>query len=69
MDVKSVNKPAVQPAPAPKRPAEVRPEPVRDNNKPQDNEARKAAQAQAQQSKPVVNTQGQVTGRHLNVTA
>lgn len=66
MDIKSVNKPAVQPASPPKRPTEARPAPVREN-KPHENEARKATQAQ--QTKPVVNTQGQVTGRHLNVTA
>lgn len=63
MDVKSVNKLAVQPAPA----AEARPATVRDNTKPREDEARKAVQAQ--QTKTVVNTQGQVTGRHLNVTA
>ena len=66
MDVKSVNKPAVQPAPPPKRASEARPSPER-QNKPQESEAHKLAQAQ--QNKPVVNTQGQVTGRHLNVTA
>ena len=67
MDVNSVNKPAVQPAPAPKRTAEAHPAPVREN-KPHENEAAHKT-AQAQQNKPVVNTQGQVTGRHLNVTA
>lgn len=67
MDVNSVNKPAVQPAPAPKRASEVHPAPGREN-KPHENEAAHKS-AQAQQNKPVVNTQGQVTGRHLNVTA
>lgn len=67
MDVKSVNKPAVQPAPATKRTAEARPAPVREN-KPQENEAHKTTQAQTP-AKPVVNTQGQVTGRYLNATA
>lgn len=67
MDVNSVNKSAVQPAPAPKRAAEARPEAARDN-KPHENEAAHKS-AQAQQNKPVVNTQGHVTGRHLNVTA
>ena len=66
MDVKSVNKPAVQPAPSPKRPVEAHPAPVRDN-RPKENEAHKSASSQ--QSKPVVNTQGHLTGRHLNVTA
>jgi len=65
MDVSSVNKTAVQHAPAPKRAAESQQAPVRDN-KPQENETRKVTQTA---TKPVVNTQGQVTGRHLNVTA
>ncbi len=65
MDVSSVNKPAVQNTTPPKRAAESQRNPVRDS-KPPENEARKVAQAAA---KPVVNTQGQVTGRHLNVTA
>ena len=67
MDIKSVNKPAVEPAPAPQRSAEARPAPAHDNKKPHENEAHRAAQAQ--HNKPVINTQGQVTGRHLNVTA
>jgi hypothetical protein len=67
MDVNSVNKPAVQPAPAPRRATEARPASTQENNKPQENEAQKAAQAQ--QNKPVLNTQGQITGRNLNVTA
>ncbi len=65
MDVNSVNKPAVQAAPAPKRPPEARPEPEREN-KPRESAARKEVQAPA---KPVINAQGQVTGRTLNVTA
>lgn len=65
MDVSSVNKPAVQHTTAPKRAVENQQPPVRDN-KPQENESRKVTQTAA---KPVVNTQGQVTGRHLNVTA
>jgi hypothetical protein len=64
MDIKSATNPAVQPAP--KRAVEAHPAPAREN-KPKENEVHK--NAQAQQSKPVVNTQGQVTGRHLNVTA
>ena len=67
MDVNSVNKPAVQQALAPKRTKESRPAPVREN-KPHENEAAHKT-AQAQPIKPVVNTQGQVTGRRLNVTA
>jgi len=65
MDVSSVNKPAVQPARAPKRIVEAHQTPVRES-KPHESETRKVAQAAP---KPVVNTQGQVTGRHLNVTA
>lgn len=65
MDVSSVNKPAVQHANAPKRVTENQKPPERDS-KPPENETRKAEQTAA---KPVVNTQGQVTGRHLNVTA
>jgi hypothetical protein len=65
MDVNSVNKPAVQPSPAPKRSTEARPEPAPENKPPQ-NEARKPEQAPP---KPVINAQGQVTGRSLNVTA
>ena len=64
MDVNPVNKPAVQNAAAPKRTAENK-QPERDS-KPRENESRKVPQTDA---KPVVNTQGQVTGRHLNVTA
>ena len=65
MEVKTVSKPAVQPAPAPKRSAEVGANPARDN-KPKENVAQHVAPAKP---KPVVNTQGQVTGQHLNVTA
>jgi hypothetical protein len=66
MDIKSVSKPAVQPASETKRATEARPAPVREN-KSQETEAQKTAKGQ--QNKPVVNTQGQVTGRRLNVTA
>lgn len=65
MDVSSVNKPAVQSANAPKRTAENHQPSVRDS-KPPENDARKVTQ---NAPKPVINTQGQVTGRHLNVTA
>jgi hypothetical protein len=65
MDVNSVNRPAVQAAPAPKRTAEVRPEPEREN-KPQESQARSDVPPPP---KPVVNAQGQLTGRTLNVTA
>lgn len=65
MDVNSVNKPAVQAMPAPKRTTESRPEPEREN-KPPESQVRSEAQTPP---KPVINTQGQVTGRTLNVTA
>lgn len=65
MDVNSVNKPAVQPAQAPKRNTEVRAQTEREN-KPKENDIRKEVQAPP---KPVINSQGQVTGRTLNVTA
>ncbi len=62
MDVNSVNKPAVQPAQAPQRKAEIE----RKDNQPKENDIRKEVQAPP---KPVINAQGQVTGRTLNVTA
>lgn len=65
MDVNSVNKPTVQAAPPPKRVAETRPEPEREN-KARETEAQKEVQPPA---RPVINAQGQVTGRTLNVTA
>jgi hypothetical protein len=65
MDISSVKKPAVQPTSAPKRTAEAHQTPVRES-KPHESETRKVAQVTP---KPIVNTQGQVTGRHLNVTA
>lgn len=67
MDVNSVNKPAVQPAPASKRTAQANPAPVREVRPHESEAAHKTAQTQ--QNKPVVNTQGHVTGRHLNVIA
>ena len=65
MEVNSVNKPAVQAAPPPKRTSEARPDPQREN-KPRESEARKEVQPPL---RPVINAQGQVTGRNLNVTA
>ncbi len=67
MDVNSVNKPVVQAAPAPKRPAQSQQNPPVREKKPEANEeVRKAEQPTA---KPVINAQGHVTGRHLNVSA
>ncbi len=65
MDVKTVSKPAVQPAPTPKRSVDQNSS-VERQPKPQEKEQRQEAQAKPN---PVVNAQGQVTGRHLNVTA
>lgn len=63
MDVSTVNKPAVQTTPPPKRTEPVH----KEATKPQQTEAKKA-QPEAK-PEPVVNTQGQRTGRLLNVTA
>jgi hypothetical protein len=66
MDVNSVKRPSVQPtAPA------KRPDPQQQAQK--NVEAQKAAEAapkpQEPKPKPVINTQGQMTGQRLNVTA
>lgn len=63
MDVNSVSKPVVQPIPAPKK---VSPE-----QQNQGNEAAKRSEepVRPKEPKPVVNSQGQVTGRLLNVSA
>ena len=63
MDVSSVSKPVVQPSPAPK--------PVAPEQQKQGNEVsqKTAEPVRAQEPKPVVNSQGQVTGRLLNVSA
>lgn len=65
MDVKTVSKPAVQPAPTPKRPVDEAQSSER-QPKPQENQQRQVAPVK---QSPVVNAQGQITGRHLNVTA
>lgn len=65
MDVKPANKPVTPPSLTPKRAAEpqnaqARQSKLQENTPPKvDNSARK----------PVINTQGHVTGRHLNVSA
>ncbi len=66
MSVSSVNKPAIQPTEAPKRPA------AQNQTREAVNKQRVAEtppKAQESKPKPVVNAQGQVTGRHLNVSA
>lgn len=65
MDVSTVNKPAAQPVAAQKRTADRETSSVRDQ-KPTEVEGRQPTPVKPS---PVVNTQGQVTGRHLNVTA
>ncbi len=65
MDVKTVSKPAVQPVPTPKRSTDQTSSTER-QPKPLENQQRQAAPVKPN---PVVNAQGQVTGRHLNVTA
>ncbi len=66
MDVNSVSRPVVQTATPPKRNAVSRQEQG-------DQKAQKAAPTQnnnpERKAQPVINTQGQVTGRHINVTA
>jgi hypothetical protein len=65
MDVTTVKKPTVQPAQAAKRPEQVQRSQTSEV-KPKEAERPKAAEVKP---KPVVNTQGQTTGRLLNVTA
>lgn len=65
MDVKTVSKPVIPSAPTPKRTSEQS-QSAAQENRPETNEARRASPVKPT---PVVNTQGQVTGRHLNVTA
>jgi hypothetical protein len=65
MDVKTVSKPVIPSTPAPKRASEQS-QAAAQENRPQTNEARRD---NPPKPNPVVNTQGQVTGRHLNVTA
>ena len=65
MEVKSANKPVTPPALAPKRPAESQQAQER-QSKSQESGSPKMDQPAP---KPVINTQGQVTGRHLNVSA
>ena len=63
MDVSSVKTPPVQPAQPPKR-TEKAQQAQSQTAQRQEAEAKKTSE-----SKPVVNTQGQTTGRLLNVTA
>jgi len=65
MDVKTVSKPAIPSAPAPKRTSEQI-QAATHENRPKTNEVHRTNPVKPN---PVVNTQGQVTGRHLNVTA
>jgi hypothetical protein len=62
MDVASVTKAVIQATQAPKRAQETQ----NSEFKPKEPEARKSGETEP---KPVINTQGQTTGRLLNVTA
>lgn len=65
MDISSVKSPPVQPPQQPKRSEEAQQAQNRDN-KPKETEVKKTAEAKPP---PVINTQGQTTGRILNTTA
>lgn len=65
MDVSSVKTPAIQSAPAPKRTEAVQ-KVSSEEAKQQAPELKKASESRPP---PVINTQGQTTGRLLNVTA
>jgi hypothetical protein len=66
MDVTSASKTTVQPAQPTKKISQVQQAQQRDAAKPRETEAQKPADPKP---RPVVNTQGQTTGRTLNVTA
>ena len=66
MDVSTVRKPAVQPVQAPKRTEQAQ-QAHNQEAKPKSAEAKKNTEAKP--PTPVVNTQGQTTGRLLNVKA
>lgn len=65
MDVKSVSQPAEHPVSAPKHTERTQ------ANRAQEKSAHESDAKQSVNAKPnpVINTQGQQTGRHLNVTA
>ncbi len=65
MEVKTVSKPAVNSAPAPKR-SEAQIQAKAQENRPKENESQRPVPIKPN---PVVNAQGQITGRNLNVTA
>jgi len=65
MEVSTVNKPTVQAVAQSKR-SEPAQHPPTQESRPKTPEVRKTEEAQA---RPVINTQGQVTGQRLNVTA
>ncbi len=64
MAVTSVNKHVVESTPPPKRAEETHRPPVHENRTPE-----QVPKPAPTPPKPVINTQGQETGRHLNVTA
>lgn len=65
MDVNSVSKPAVHSTTAVKRPMTAQSEHRSENQQ----KVSEASRTPEPKPRPVVNSQGQVTGRHLNVSA
>jgi hypothetical protein len=66
MDVNSVKQPAIQPATPGKR---TEPQQQARKNVEGQKVADAAAKVEEPKPKPVMNSQGQMTGRHLNVSA
>ena len=66
MDVNSIKRPTVQPAAPAKRPD---PQQQAQKNVEAQKNAETASKSQEPKPKPVMNTQGQMTGQRLNVTA
>lgn len=66
MDVSSVNKPPVPPTQAVKR---SEPPPEKEPNREAAKKPPEAQQSAQAAPRPVMNSQGHMTGRHLNVTA
>ena len=67
MNVSSSNRSSLQSTQQPTQAQKV--EQLREQTKRAEPDVKQVEQQQAEQSKPVVNTQGQTTGRLLNVTA
>ncbi len=65
MDVSTVQKQAVQPVTQPKRAESVQDGPIQEAHA----KAPEVKKTEEAKPRPVINTQGQVTGQRLNVTA